>query len=85
MSKKLTDDQKNALVSEANEILARNPSKDGVRMYPFGFLPNSYKWRAPAERLVVMRDGAVTVETYDQKRSHGRGRTAVLFKTKGDT
>ena len=48
-----------------------------------GFVPNSYKWKAPGTRLVVFADGRFRIEKYDRKRSYGAGSTTVLFSEKG--
>ncbi len=72
-------------VQTAAKLFAENPRKNGVRFYPFGFLPNKYYYHAPAERVVVTKhpDGlAVNIERYDQKRSRGIGKPVVMFTRK---
>ena len=62
-----------ALVNGARGVLQSNPTWSAARVYPFGFVANAYRWRAPAERLWVPREGAYRIEVYDQKRANGRG------------
>jgi len=72
-------------VQTAAKLFAEHPDRDGVRFYPFGFVPNRYQYRAPAERVVVTKhtDGlAVNVQVYDQKRSGGIGKPVVMFRQK---
>jgi hypothetical protein len=54
-----------------------------AHVYLNGFVPNSYKWKAPGTRLVVFSDGRFRVEKYDRKRSGGIGPDMVLFSEKG--
>lgn len=54
-----------------------------AHVYLNGFVPNSYKWKAPGTRLVVFADGRFRTETYDRKRSNGKGPNMVLFSEKG--
>lgn len=61
------------LVDKATKVLRDHPTWDAVRMYDASFLPNAYKWPARAERLLVRRDGNYRIESYDRKRSNGRG------------
>ena len=70
--KKLTAGQIEDAVTAGLEALEKNTGKTFALVYPFGFVPNSYKWPAPAERVKVYRDGQHHIQTYDRKRSRGR-------------
>jgi len=76
---KLNQRQIDEALKDAAEALYQNPNKNVALVYPDGFVPNSYKYPAPAERLRVTRDGH-RVETYDRKRSHARGSYITLWK-----
>lgn len=54
-----------------------------VVYYENGWVPNSYKWRAPGSCTVYLRDGTVKPDTYDRKRSGGAGPLMVGFSEKG--
>lgn len=58
-----------------------------VTYYPRGFVPNSYKYPAPATRYHITMDAQgnfeVTSSKYDRKRSFGAGRTLVPMTAKG--
>ena len=54
-----------------------------IREYPAGFVANSYRWPAPATRYVTTRNGTINTETYDSKRSHGKGPNWVAVSIKG--
>lgn len=69
--KKLTKEQIENAVKAGLDALENNHSKTYALVYPFGFVPNSYKWPAPAERVKVFRDGEHHLQTYDRKRSRG--------------
>jgi hypothetical protein len=66
--------------SEPRETLKRV-----ALVYLDGFLPNNYKYRAPGTRVRVtlrpdFQDYDWDMETYDRKRSHGRGSRITLWK-----
>ena len=75
---KLTKSQIEEAVNNGKKALAENPSKKVALVYPDGFVPNSYRWPAPAQRVRVTDDG-YSIESYDRKRSHGAGSYITLW------
>lgn len=75
---KLSDSQIKQAVKDGEAALAENPNKNVALVYPDGFVPNSYKWPAPAERVRVTRE-SYRIESYDRKRSHGAGAYITLW------
>lgn len=67
--------------------LFKDPRVRTVIWYPEGFVANNYKYPAPGKRTIWNRDqyGEITkhVQTYDRKRTHGRGPTFVALSEKG--
>jgi hypothetical protein len=52
-----------------------------IRHYHNGFVPNSYKYKAPGKFSELRVSGAgavVTTGTYDRKRSNGNGSTLIV-------
>ena len=69
--KKLSQTQIDSGIEIARKSLLEN-GKDYAFVYPLGFVPNSYHWKAPAERIkVTLTD--YQIQSYDQKRSFGKG------------
>lgn len=63
---------------QRRKIFTSDPRIVSICEYPEGFLPNAYKWRAPGTRYVSrIVDGRLkrTTQSYDRKRSGGRGPT----------
>lgn len=77
---KLTQQQIDKAVKDAMAALATDESKSFALVYPDGFVPNSYKWRALAQRVRVKKDGSFAIEEYDRKRPFGRGSYITLWK-----
>jgi hypothetical protein len=70
-----------------DDIFASDARIVEVRVYDAGFVPNSYKYRAPGEGTLYRKIAADRVEVYsfiyDRKRSHGRGPRLVAVSAKG--
>ena len=78
---KITDEQIIQAEADGRAALAAAPGKTCALVYPHGFVPNAYKWPAPAERLAVYADGSASVvQSYDRKRSRGAGSYITLWK-----
>ena len=56
-----------------------------VKHYEAGFVPNSYKWKAPGAFTTYRRDGSTVTGTYDRKRSGGKGAAFVGKSAAGGT
>jgi hypothetical protein len=84
---KLTKEQINEAIADGIEALSNNPKKKVAFVYPDGFVPNSYQWPAPAQRVIVRviaRLGKTPLcrsflDSYDRKRSYGRGSYITLW------
>lgn len=76
-----------ALPEAAREAILSDPDIATVRVYPDGWVPNSYRWAAPGRLLRFFRgsDGFWTVEegVVDRKRSGGKGPEWVAFSANG--
>jgi len=82
---KLTQDQINTAIEDCKEAIINSSNKNRALCYPDGFVPNAYKWPAPAERIVVRRVSncgkfVSEVQQYDRKRSCGKGSYITLWK-----
>ena len=75
---KLTEQQIEQAIKDGREALEKNLTKNTALVYPDGFVPNSYKYPAPAERVRVTRNSHL-VEPYDRKRSRGQGSYITLW------
>ena len=73
----LTEDQK------VKEIFAKDPRIVSIRVYHDGWVPNSYKYRAPGKMTVYFHTGSISSAEYDRKRSHGQGPHLVAFSAAG--
>ena len=80
---RLTANEIDQAIKDGIDALVKNRTKNRANVYPAGFVPNSYNWPAPAERVVVRRtaDGGYksTTEIYDRKRSRGTGSYITLW------
>ena len=79
---KLTNEQKEKALRDGIEALQNNPKKNVALIYPDGFVPNSYHWPAPAERVRVTRtenEFLSSIERYDRKRRLGHGSYITLW------
>lgn len=67
-------------------FFTQDPRVTRVVEYTDGFVPNSYKWPAPGTCTVHerLKDGTFRTSSgsYDRKRSHGRGPSAVGFSAR---
>jgi hypothetical protein len=63
-----------------NTVVKKNDQIKYLRVYPEGFVPNSYRYRAPGTRILYSVDtGEYTTEGYDRKRSRGAGPCVVCM------
>lgn len=69
--KRLTQEQIKQAIKDGRKELKKT-KRDCAYVYPLGFVPNCYKWGAPAERVVVTKD-EFWIQVYDRKRSWGQG------------
>ncbi len=76
---KLSDDEIQKAVEEGRKALRDNPDKKIALVYPQGFVPNAYGFRAPGQRVRVTPDSHA-VEPYDRKRSRGKGSYITLWR-----
>ena len=61
-----------------------------IRVFPDGWLPNSYNWPAAGRRFIFERNGArqwrlARVEGIDRKRAHGEGPEWTAVSERGGT
>ncbi|MCK9569044.1 hypothetical protein M0R72_08890 [Candidatus Pacearchaeota archaeon] len=72
-------------IQDGEAALRKHPEKRRALVYPDGFVPNAYGWPAPGTRIVVTRQADGTFahrsETYDRKRSYGRGSYITLWRS----
>ena len=64
--------------------MADNPKIDSACVHMDGFVPNSYKFRAPGKMVRVYRDARVEVCGHDRKRSGGSGTRITYYNAKGN-
>ena len=84
---KLTQTMRAEAYDDGVEALMANPKKKRALIYPNGFVPNSYYYPAPAERVcveVITQLGhkplcRCSIQTYDRKRSYGKGSYITLW------
>ncbi len=76
---KLSDDEIRKAVEEGRKALRDNPEMKTALVYPQGFVPNAYKFRAPGQRVRVTPD-SYAVEHYDRKRSRAKGSYITLWR-----
>ncbi len=77
---RLTETQIAQAIYDGSKALKDNPQMDYALVYPDGFVPNSYKWPAPAARVRVNRDGSHSLQGYDRKRSRAKGSYITLWR-----
>lgn len=69
--------------SEITQIFLQDPRIYYIVHYDEGFVPNSYYYKCNREAKVYYRDGRFGIQSYDAKRSNGRGPTYVGFSIRG--
>ena len=81
--KKINNKQLVACLTDGIAALESDIKKKKAMVYPFGFVPNAYRWPAPAERIVVTKNNdngyGCHIEVYDRKRSHAKGSYITLW------
>ena len=73
-------------INKAMELHAKDERIVDVTFYLDGWVPNSYRYRAPGNSVVVrINDGKPTAHEsgYDRKRRHGQGPAVVALSAKG--
>lgn len=81
--KRLTEEQIEQAIKDGRKELKKT-KRDYAYVYPLGFVPNCYRWGAPAERVLVTKD-EFWIQVYDRKRSYGRGpHISTWFKKKAN-
>lgn len=68
------------------DAIDADPRIQAAVIYCDGWVPNSYRYRAPGRcvRLTRTEDGwRAEEDSYDRKRSHGRGPHWVAFSARG--
>ena len=66
-------------------FFASNPKVASIIFFKEGFVPNSYKWPAPAMGIIVFSDMKTKPSLYDRKRPYGAGSIFSAKSEKGGT
>ena len=72
-------------IAQATKLHQEDPRITKVVFYLDGWVPNSYRYRAPGNSVVVrIADGKPEANEsgYDRKRSHGNGPRMVAFSAR---